>query len=112
MMLRDAVPSPLPPDRQQTHLSKNKRTRTAFSQAQQDKLELAYHANPYPDGFYRQKVAQDVGIPEDRIQVQYKPSMFASCVPVASIEFVMKALLVGTHTCVAGSGALISLSAG
>ena len=49
--------------------SKSKRTRTAFSQVQQDKLELAYHVNPYPDGFFRQQVSQDVGIPEDRIQV-------------------------------------------
>ena len=46
-----------------------KRTRTAFTLAQQDKLELAYHSNPYPDSFYRQKVALDIGVPEDRIQV-------------------------------------------
>lgn len=48
---------------------KSKRMRTAFSLVQLDKLELAYHANPYPDGFFRQKVSQETGIPEDRIQV-------------------------------------------
>ena len=48
---------------------RTKRTRTAFSQSQLDALELAFHANPYPDGFYRQKVSRHVGIAEDRIQV-------------------------------------------
>lgn len=48
---------------------KSKRTRTAYTQAQQDQLEMAYHANPYPDGIYRQKVSDLTGIPPDRIQV-------------------------------------------
>ena len=46
------------------------RSRTAFSLEQQDKLEMAYHINPYPDGFVRQQVSQEVGLPESRIQVQ------------------------------------------
>ena len=53
----------------QTNSRRSKRTRTAYSQAQQDALELAFHANPYPDGFFRQKISRQVGIPEDRIQV-------------------------------------------
>lgn len=55
-----------------THSSgkqKSKRTRTAYTQVQQDQLEMAYHANPYPDGIYRQKVSDLTGIPPDRIQV-------------------------------------------
>lgn len=63
-------PSPLPLSISQSSLRrKSKRARTAYTQAQQDALELAFHANPYPDGFFRQKVARQVGIPEDRIQV-------------------------------------------
>ena len=46
------------------------RSRTAFSLEQQDKLEMAYHINPYPDGFVRQRLSQEVGLPESRIQVQ------------------------------------------
>lgn len=61
-------PSSPPP---QSHRRRGKRTRTAYSQAQQDALELAFHANPYPDGFFRQKVSRQVGIPEDRIQVYF-----------------------------------------
>ena len=57
-----------PPTKSSTK-QKSKRTRTAYTQAQQDQLEMAYHANPYPDNVYRQKVSDLTGIPPDRIQV-------------------------------------------
>ena len=62
-------PPPPPPPSAPPHSRRPKRTRTAYSQAQKDALELAFHAKPYPDGFFRQKVSRQVGIPEDRIQV-------------------------------------------
>ena len=80
-------PPPLPVTAAQVvagEQKKSKRTRTAYSQIQQDLLELAFHVNPYPDGFYRQKVALDIGIPEDRVQVKcvYTPQK------VRSVDFI------------------------
>lgn len=52
-----------------SYKQKSKRTRTAYSQKQQDQLEIAYHANAYPDAHFRQRVSEVTGIPQDRIQV-------------------------------------------
>ena len=75
-------PSPTPPSPPPRTHGRGKRTRTAYTQAQQDALELAFHANPYPDGFYRQKVSKHVGIAEDRIQVYNINFQISLCVCV------------------------------
>ena len=58
------VPLPLP-----TKHSKQKRTRTAYSQQQEDILEIAFHVNPYPNIYNCREVAFESGLPEDRVQV-------------------------------------------
>ena len=50
---------------------KQKRIRTAFSNKQLDQLELAFCKSPYPDTGTRLKLASDLSINEDRIQVCY-----------------------------------------
>ena len=87
-MMLPLIPAPAPvplatmslPKTRSEH-KKSKRTRTAYSQLQQDLLELAFHVNPYPDGYYRQKVSLDVGIAEDRVQVNFliHQSMYQEC---------------------------------
>ena len=51
--------------------SKQKKTRTAFSSEQLDQLELAYSNEQYPDIGTRRRLASDLSINEDRIQVSF-----------------------------------------
>ena len=62
---------PTHPTKTHSECKKSKRTRTAYSQLQLDLLELAFHVNPYPDEKCQQKVAFDVGLKDDRVQVIY-----------------------------------------
>ena len=48
---------------------KGKRSRIAFTEAQLDELELEFHKNKYPSMQSRKKIARQLNIKEDRIQV-------------------------------------------
>ena len=48
---------------------KGKRSRTAFSEAQLDELELEFHKEKYPGAQTREKISKRLNIKEDRIQV-------------------------------------------
>ena len=48
---------------------KGKRSRTAFSEAQLDQLELMFHQTHYPDVYAREEISKRLNIKEDRIQV-------------------------------------------
>ncbi len=50
--------------------SRRRRSRTLFSVADLDKLESAFRLERYPGIYEREKLAAELGVTEDRIQVR------------------------------------------
>ena len=55
--------------RDSTEPVKKKRVRTAFTQDQLQKLEFNFAQNQYPDMMMRQNIAEELGLPDQKIHV-------------------------------------------
>lgn len=55
--------------RDSTEPAKKKRVRTAFTQDQLQRLEFAFAQNQYPDMLMRQNIAEELGLPDQKIHV-------------------------------------------
>ena len=55
--------------RDSTEPAKKKRVRTAFTQDQLQKLEFNFAQNQYPDMMMRQNIAEELGLPDQKIHV-------------------------------------------
>ena len=51
---------------------KRRRCRTVFTQEQLYLLEAGFSEQKYPDGKFRQEMAEKTGLPEDRVQVWFQ----------------------------------------
>lgn len=51
---------------------KRRRCRTVFTQEQLFLLEAGFDEQKYPDGKFRQEMAEKTGLPEDRVQVWFQ----------------------------------------
>lgn len=51
---------------------KRRRCRTVFTQEQLFLLEAGFSEQKYPDGKFRQEMAEKTGLPEDRVQVWFQ----------------------------------------
>ena len=49
--------------------AKKKRVRTAFTREQLQRLEFAFAQNQYPDMMMRQNIAEELGLPDQKIHV-------------------------------------------
>lgn len=49
--------------------AKKKRVRTAFTREQLQRLEFAFAQNQYPDMLMRQNIAEELGLPDQKIHV-------------------------------------------
>ena len=49
---------------------KKKRTRTAYTRQQLQRLEYTFAQDPYPDMLMRQNIAEESGLPDQKIHVR------------------------------------------